>query len=159
MIANPKTVVLEELLQELRAAGDQWIAMLDAKLQDATYNRGNSDGSEHVSLEAYVETLSPHCVIACSIKSRRRSKADIIKDIVAAIRKLIHVPKTIDLEELLQELRNQGDQWQTVLDSKLQEARHSPGKSVDSEHVSLEAYVDALNPHCDSSQDQRQVPQ
>ena len=42
MIANPKTVVLEELLQELRAAGDQWIAMLDAKLQDAKYNRGNS---------------------------------------------------------------------------------------------------------------------
>ena len=64
MIANPKTVVLEQLLQELRTAGNQWRTQLDAKLQDSTYNRGKSAGSEHVSLEAYVDALTPHCVIA-----------------------------------------------------------------------------------------------
>ena len=110
MIHVPKTIELEELLQELLNQGDQWQTLLDAKLQESNYNRGNSDDSKHVSLEAYVDALNPHCVIARKTNARYRSRADIIKDIVAAISKLIHVPKTIDLEELLQELRNQGDQ-------------------------------------------------
>ena len=63
MIANPKTVVLEQLLQELRTAGNQWRTQLDAKLQDSKYNRGKSAGSEQVSLEAYVDALTPHCVM------------------------------------------------------------------------------------------------
>jgi hypothetical protein len=85
-------------------------------------------------------------VIPRTSNSRHRSKPDIIKDIVAAVHKLIHVPKTIDLEELLQELRDASDQWQTLLDAKLQNANYTSSKS--SGHVALKAYVDALSPHC-----------
>ena len=73
-------------------------------------------------MKAYVEAWAPHCVIARTPNSKNRSKPDIVKDIVAAVHKLTHVPKTIDMEELLQELRDAGDQWQTLLNAKLQHA-------------------------------------
>ena len=138
------TIDFDALVQALGDQTDNWQLILSQKLNEAHYDQGHDRRPGQIPLQSYISALATKSIDIRTFTRKRRSKAEIVADIMAALDGYMTSEHKKVLEALLQDPIAAGEQRLLNMEKKMLNAYHNPGHTAPLGMVSLQSYVSAL---------------